>query len=314
MFLTIFLSSILLLFFLHCKIRYGRIGRILHCLPGPKTYPIIGNLLCVNDCSLLQKIWKLNNEYFPIYKMWTFMYIIVFVLHPDDIKVLLTSTKAIYKDDVYNFLRPWLSYGLLTSSETALGTSLKEKKEIESEYRNAVHTFGKIVTYRLIRPWYYSDCIFGLSPDGRLHKKVLNTLHRFSEDIIAERKRFHEKTDGKYLYQFQETDNVDTSSQNSEEINTNSIHKKRLSMLDLLIAASLNGNQIDDKGIREEVDTFMFEVSCQKYAMLELKLVVAHIVRNFYLEPVDNIDDVVMATDITLNPSKPLRVKFIPVK
>lgn len=31
-------------------------------------------------------------------------------------------------------------------------------------------------------------------------------------------------------------------------------------MLDLLIAANKNGKQIDDDGIREEVDTFMFEV------------------------------------------------------
>ncbi|XP_043485900.1 cytochrome P450 4C1-like [Polistes fuscatus] len=35
--------------------------------------------------------------------------------------------------------------------------------------------------------------------------------------------------------------------------------KKRLSLLDLLIAASWNDNQIDEEGIREEVDTFMFE-------------------------------------------------------
>ncbi|XP_043506169.1 cytochrome P450 4C1-like [Polistes fuscatus] len=246
-------------------------------------------------------------------------------------------------------------------------------------------------------------------------------------------------------------DNFDTSFQNSEETNTNSIHKKRLSMLDLLIAASLNGNQIDDEGIQEEVDTFMFEGhdttamaimfalslfakhqdvqqrirdevntimlkdnynltiadlqefsyldrcikeslrlypsvhsifrtlthdlalnnylvpsgaicavhiysvhrnprfwpdpnvfdpdrflpenvkghypysyipfsagprNCigQKYAMLELKLIVAHIVRNFYLESVDSIDDVEIASGLTLNSIKPLRVKFIPVK
>ncbi|KAI4476562.1 hypothetical protein M0804_013456 [Polistes exclamans] len=326
MFLTIFLSSILLLFVLHCKIRYGRIGRILDCLPGPKGYPIIGNIHNLYNENFIQKAWELNNKYFPIYKVWVFSYYAVILLHPDDIKVLMTSAKNIYKEEIYNFLRPWLSYGLLTSTgkkwhkrrkmltsafhfkileqsvtifnkeahclveslkqkrqgsaivtnlqtliarhtlniicETALDTSLEERKEIESKYRDAVHTFGRIVAYRFIRPWYYVNCIFELSSVGRLHKKVLNTLHGFSKDIIAERKRFHEKTNGKYLYQFQETDNIDTSFQNLEETNTNSIHKKRLSMLDLLIAASVNGNQIDDEGIREEVDTFMFAVNC----------------------------------------------------
>ncbi|KAI4476597.1 hypothetical protein M0804_013491 [Polistes exclamans] len=60
--------------------------------------------------------------------------------------------------------------------------------------------------------------------------------------------------------------------------------------------------------------TVLVNVVSQKYTMLELKLIVAHIVRNFYLELMDNIDDIVMATDITLSSSKPLRVKFIPVK
>ncbi|XP_043680531.1 cytochrome P450 4c3-like isoform X1 [Vespula pensylvanica] len=45
----------------------------------------------------------------------------------------------------------------------------------------------------------------------------------------------------------------------SKESNDNNNNtKKRLALLDLLIASSLNGNQIDEKGIREEVDTFMF--------------------------------------------------------
>lgn len=36
--------------------------------------------------------------------------------------------------------------------------------------------------------------------------------------------------------------------------------KKRYAMLDTLFAVEANENQIDDVGIREEVDTFMFEV------------------------------------------------------
>ena len=45
-----------------------------------------------------------------------------------------------------------------------------------------------------------------------------------------------------------------------EALSNLSSSKKRLAMLDLLIAAFKN-DDIDEAGIREEVDTFMFEVS-----------------------------------------------------
>lgn len=39
------------------------------------------------------------------------------------------------------------------------------------------------------------------------------------------------------------------------------VKKKRMAMLDTLIAAQKDGEKIDDEGIREEVDTFIFEVN-----------------------------------------------------
>ncbi|XP_047354947.1 cytochrome P450 4C1-like [Vespa velutina] len=52
----------------------------------------------------------------------------------------------------------------------------------------------------------------------------------------------------------------------------------------------------------------------QKFAMLELKLMVAYILHNFYLEPVDELDEVKMIGDTILCSSKPIRVEFIPIK
>lgn len=48
--------------------------------------------------------------------------------------------------------------------------------------------------------------------------------------------------------------------------------------------------------------------------MFEIKLMVAYILHNFYLEPIDELNDVKMIADIILRSSKPLRVKFIPIK
>lgn len=44
MFFTILLGFLTLLFVLHCFVRYGRVGKISNQIPGPKAYPIIGNL------------------------------------------------------------------------------------------------------------------------------------------------------------------------------------------------------------------------------------------------------------------------------
>lgn len=47
------------------------------------------------------------------------------------------------------------------------------------------------------------------------------------------------------------------------------MYKKRLALLDLLIAASMNGNEIDEQGILEEVDTFIFEVNASILKFIE---------------------------------------------
>nr|XP_050855942.1 cytochrome P450 4C1-like [Vespula vulgaris] len=516
MFFTIFLSFFTLLLVLHCFVRYGRVGRISSRIPGPKAYPIIGNLyhFRVKNEQILEKFWKTNDEFYPIHRIWSLFFSLVTLLHPEDVEILLKSTQHLEKVIPYNFLRPWLSTGLITSSgdkwkqrrtillptfhfnilkhfvvtlneeaqylvtslkeegkgepivkdlqelipihtlnaicETAMGTPLKGMGEFEAKYRDAVHAYGKIVMHKLTRPWYHFDTIFALSRHNRLQKELVKTLHDFSKKIIAERKLFHEHTNRKYLQNFGEMDASQTSSEKVNENNQNPTSKKRLAMLDLLIAASLN-NQIDEEGIQEEVDTFIFaghdtvamalsfalllfakhkdvqenirnEVSTvmeqkdlkmttsviqefsylerclkeslrlypsvhsvlryiskdmqlknylipagttcnvsiyslhrnpefwpnpdvfdpdrfltenmkgrnpysylpfsigprncigQKFAMLELKLMVAHILYNFYLEPVDELNNVKIMEDVLLRSSKTLRVKFIPIK
>uniref|UniRef100_UPI003B63730A cytochrome P450 4C1-like n=1 Tax=Odontomachus brunneus TaxID=486640 RepID=UPI003B63730A len=52
----------------------------------------------------------------------------------------------------------------------------------------------------------------------------------------------------------------------------------------------------------------------QRFAMLELKAMIAPIVRNFYLEPVNYLKDVQMITDITLRPNHPLNIRFVPIE
>uniref|UniRef100_UPI003B642336 cytochrome P450 4C1-like n=1 Tax=Monomorium pharaonis TaxID=307658 RepID=UPI003B642336 len=138
--------------------------------------------------------------------------------------------------------------------ETAMGTSLQNMGEFQQRYRQAIHEMGNILFYRIMRPWFHSDMIFALTPIGRKHTKNLKILHNFTQKIIAKRKQYHKNTGGRYL-KFLENDTVVTETDDKEILG---IKKKRLAMLDLLIAAA-NNNEINEFDIREEVDTFMFE-------------------------------------------------------
>ncbi|XP_024890989.1 cytochrome P450 4C1-like [Temnothorax curvispinosus] len=51
----------------------------------------------------------------------------------------------------------------------------------------------------------------------------------------------------------------------------------------------------------------------QRFAMLELKAMIAPLVHNFYLEPIDYLKNLRMQVDLILRPAHPLRVRFIPV-
>lgn len=115
-----------------------------------------------------------------------------------------------------------------------MGIKLDDSPRDCTDYQNAIYTFGYALTYRMVRPWLYNDSIFfNLTSLGKFTRKSIQTLHDFSRRVITER----------------EKNFTDSSKPN-----------KRMAMLDLLLSAKHNGADIDDDGIAEEVDTFMFEV------------------------------------------------------
>lgn len=299
----------------HYYTHYGRRGRFINKIPGPKSIPIFGNTLQYNlptDAMWLSQR-KLNADFYPITKLWLADRPIVNVFHPDDVQILLTSTKHIEKNLLYDFLHPWLGTGLLTSSgkkwqhrrkmltpafhfnilqefldvfveqaqelvhslksrgsdsviedvvplfkkhtlksicETAMGIPLN-KLGNEDDYAAAIRDLGHNVFYRAPKPWFHSDWLFNLSPRGRLQQESLKTLHKFSTKIIKERKNYHaQKVNGKQNGTLMKNGHVE------DDVG---MHKKRQAMLDILISSARENGDIDDAGIREEVDTFVFE-------------------------------------------------------
>lgn len=99
---------------------------------------------------------------------------------------------------------------------------------------------GQVIVYRIVRPWLYYDISYVLTKKFREERKIIKVLHSFTNKVIDEREEnFHQPM--------------------AKEKNYST--RKRLAMLDLLISAKNSGFMINRDGIREEVDTFMFEVS-----------------------------------------------------
>ncbi|CAG4966692.1 unnamed protein product [Colias eurytheme] len=127
--------------------------------------------------------------------------------------------------------------------ETTMGSSMKAGIETVTEkYFKSIHAFGSTTVQRFCKIWMFFEWSFNLTEAAKIQNKLLKNLHEFTTQIIRERKD--------YL----ETNPLD----DSFDINTETSKKGRLAMLDLLLKNESDGN-IDIDGIREEVDTFLFE-------------------------------------------------------
>lgn len=123
-----------------------------------------------------------------------------------------------------------------------MGIKLDMKIKRQEEYKDDVFRFGELLIYRISRPWLYEKILYVFSPAFWYERKTASRLHKFSHDVIEARKKNF------------------TGSITNKIDDLDFISKKRLAMLDLLLSAKEDGAKIDDAGIQEEVDTFLFEV------------------------------------------------------
>ncbi|CAG5059001.1 unnamed protein product [Parnassius apollo] len=136
-------------------------------------------------------------------------------------------------------------FTLYTICETAMGTQLDFDNSTSSvEYKESIKQIGNLVVSRLTKFWLRADLVFYQTTLGKQFVKCLNTVHSFADNVIMKRKRKIIQNDSSLIQNFDENADEDT--------------KKRLAFLDLLIEAE-NKGEINMEGIREEVNTFMFE-------------------------------------------------------
>ncbi|XP_055603794.1 uncharacterized protein LOC129752029 [Uranotaenia lowii] len=127
--------------------------------------------------------------------------------------------------------------------ETAMGVHL-DTMDSADQYHSSIHKVIEVLVSRVMNPWLYEDLCFKIFGYKARQDKLLKPIHNFTRNIIKQRR---------VLFQAKVL-NTDTFSEENIYLNTT----QRYALLDTLLAAEAN-HQIDEEGIREEVDTFMFE-------------------------------------------------------
>lgn len=122
-----------------------------------------------------------------------------------------------------------------------MGTQLNAQDDTNSEYVKCVKAMNLMVIARTFSPWKMYDFPYRFSKEYRIEKYSLSILHGVTQEVIKRRRQ--EMGEGR--------------KEKQDEFGI----KKRRAFLDLLLEAAAADSALTDDDIRQEVDTFMFEVN-----------------------------------------------------
>ncbi|XP_045033223.1 cytochrome P450 4c3-like [Daphnia magna] len=131
--------------------------------------------------------------------------------------------------------------------ETAMGQQTKLEKEKEI-YVSNIHRICQIFVERVNRPWLSNDWIYKLSSLGRESERCINALHAFTKKVTRDRREILERHPNTCF------DKIESSEIEKGKPQS----KSRFAIVDWLIQASNKGADLDDNGIREEIDLITF--------------------------------------------------------
>ncbi|KPJ11478.1 Cytochrome P450 4C1 [Papilio machaon] len=238
-------------------------------LPGPKRWPIVGcafSFLGIPYDELFPMMLRFPKLYGYRFVLKIFNRRILHVYNVEDIEIVLAHSRNIKKNKPYDFLKPWLGAGLLISTGSKWHRRRKIltptfhfnilrnfSKVFEEKSRNLVRKLknlpeGNVDVLSVIGDFTLNticDLLFYQTSLGKEFVSNLEIAHSFADNVISERKK-------------KRTDQEDGSLEENLDDTARESSKKRLALLDLLIEAENNG-EIDVEGIKEEVNTFMFE-------------------------------------------------------
>jgi len=114
---------------------------------------------------------------------------------------------------------------------------------------------ANLIINRNFKIWLHPNYIYFNTAEGKQYIETLKVLHDFTESVIRERKL---------------TRKIGQSNSEAKENGGDDGIKRRLAFLDLLLdSAESQKVPLTDLEIREEVDTFMFEVRRRVFLYLK---------------------------------------------
>lgn len=133
-----------------------------------------------------------------------------------------------------------------------MGSELDLQNSSDNSYVKAIHELGKALYYRFQRMWLRINWhYYHMNSNGRKEAKLIDSINDFTSKVINKRQKgfeiLEEKVDSDEHYVYSS--------------------RKKLAMLDLMLNAKLTSGIIDDEGIKDEVNTFLFEVSYLPYCL-----------------------------------------------
>ncbi|XP_063927052.1 cytochrome P450 4d2-like isoform X2 [Zophobas morio] len=269
----------------------------LSAIPGPRPLPLIGNALDVGDTptALFNNCAKLLDQYGDIFKVFIANECKVFIANADFLEEIMTSNVHITKSNGYYLLKPFLNFGLLTSS----GSKWKRRRKlitptfhfkILDQFLDIFNASSDILVKKLfnevgkestdVYPYIHLFsldviCAMGVkisSQEGKNSEYVNSLIHYFDIFIVRffsawRRFDFLFKFAPEYPIQEKYLETLQRFStsvikkrrlEKSQEVveTTSDLGiKRRVALLDLL----LESDDLTNDDIKEEINTFMFE-------------------------------------------------------
>ncbi|KAG5667090.1 hypothetical protein PVAND_015089 [Polypedilum vanderplanki] len=296
-------TFVLILFFLllawyysEYRFRFQSISKF----PGPKRIPFFGNALMFigkKPSEILTIVEQLHREYGNVLCLMMGSQPEILLTSPEDVEVVLGSSKLIKKSDEYDFMTDWLGTGLLIAS----GLKWFQKRKITTPAFHLqildqfVEIFDKhsaIFVKNLAKSEGHSIDVFQpitlcaldiicetamgieIHAQANSNSDYVRAVKEMSNLAMARSVNFFLRN--KIIYKFSSmkrrqdkllkilhgfTDDVIISRREelikNQEISQNK--KKKMAFLDVLLQSTIEGKPLSNMDIREEVDIFMFE-------------------------------------------------------